>query len=149
MFGLCHFLPSFFRWTKNQQILRRFIQLKRIHTSILKRFPQETPICIVNYISIFEILKQILRRFMQSSHLNILKSFQETPNGLNSVSIFEILINVAQIKYVLAQIHATQKNTHFDIFMSQYIHYAPLMMAQKESPRNHPWVIPKKVACLV
>ena len=29
------------------------------------------------------------------------------------------------------------------------IHYAPLMMAQKESPRNHPWVIPKKVACLV
>ena len=30
-----------------------------------------------------------------------------------------------------------------------YIHYAPLMMSQKESPRNHPWVIPKKVACLV
>ena len=29
------------------------------------------------------------------------------------------------------------------------IHYAPLMMSQKESPRNHPWVIPKKVACLV
>ena len=23
------------------------------------------------------------------------------------------------------------------------------MMSQKESPRNHPWVIPKKVACLV
>ena len=29
------------------------------------------------------------------------------------------------------------------------IHYALLMMSQKESPRNHPWVIPKKVACLV
>ena len=57
---------------------------------------------------------QILRKFMQSSHLNILKSFQETPIGFNSVSIFEILINVAQI-------HATQENTHFDILTSQYI----------------------------
>ena len=23
-----------------------------------------------------------------------------------------------------------------------YVHYAPLMMSQKESPRNHPWVLP-------
>ena len=30
-----------------------------------------------------------------------------------------------------------------------YIHYAPLMMSQKESPRNHPWVLPKRVASLV
>ena len=29
------------------------------------------------------------------------------------------------------------------------IHYDPLMMSQKDSPRNHPWVLPKKVASLV
>ena len=29
------------------------------------------------------------------------------------------------------------------------IHYAPLMISQKESPRNHPWVLPKIVASLV
>ena len=29
------------------------------------------------------------------------------------------------------------------------IHYDPLMMSQKESPRNHPWVVLKKVASLV
>ena len=29
------------------------------------------------------------------------------------------------------------------------VHYAPLMMSQKESPRNHPWVLPKRVASLV
>ena len=31
----------------------------------------------------------------------------------------------------------------------KYIHYAPLIMSLKESPRNHPWVLPKKVASLV
>ena len=24
----------------------------------------------------------------------------------------------------------------------KYVHYAPLIMSQKESPRNHPWAIP-------
>ena len=31
------------------------------------------------------------------------------------------------------------------ILVTLYIHYAPLMMSQEESPRNHPWVIPRKV----
>ena len=35
-------------------------------------------------------------------------------------------------------------------FATQFnIHYPPLMMSQKESPRYHPWVIPKRVASLV
>ena len=29
------------------------------------------------------------------------------------------------------------------------VHYALLMMSKKESPRNHPWVLPKRVASLV
>ena len=34
-------------------------------------------------------------------------------------------------------------------FAGKYIHYDPIMMSQKESPRNHPGVLPKNVACLV
>ena len=33
--------------------------------------------------------------------------------------------------------------------LNKFIHYDPLMMSQKESPRNHPWVLPKRVASLV
>ena len=34
-------------------------------------------------------------------------------------------------------------------FIGRKLHYAPLMMSQKESPRNRPWVLPKRVASLV
>ena len=34
-------------------------------------------------------------------------------------------------------------------YVKVYIHYALLMMSQKESPRNHPWVLPKRVVNLV
>ena len=32
---------------------------------------------------------------------------------------------------------------------TRYIHYDPLMMSQKEAPRKHPWVLPRKVAKMV
>ena len=31
----------------------------------------------------------------------------------------------------------------------KYIHYDPLMMSQKEAPRKHPWVLPRKVGKMV
>ena len=39
---------------------------------------------------------------------------------------------------------ACQTNVFNGGIQNNYIHYAPLMMSQKESPRNHPWVVPKK-----
>ena len=36
-----------------------------------------------------------------------------------------------------------------DFIQTLDIHYALLMTSQKESPRNHPWVLPRKVAYLV
>ena len=30
-----------------------------------------------------------------------------------------------------------------------YVHYDPLMMSQKEAPKKHPWVLPRKVAIMV
>ena len=45
--------------------------------------------------------------------------------------------------YFLAEL--TKQHRAFD----DIIHYAPLMMSQKESTRNHPWRLPKRVANLV
>ena len=38
---------------------------------------------------------------------------------------------------------------HDFCYVKVKVHYTPLMMPQKESPRNHPMVVPKKVASLV
>ena len=33
--------------------------------------------------------------------------------------------------------------TNYHYYKNSYkLHYAPLMMSQKEPPRNHPWVLP-------
>ena len=36
-----------------------------------------------------------------------------------------------------------------DKYCEENIHYDPLMMSQKEAPRKHPCVLPRKVAYLV
>ena len=46
--------------------------------------------------------------------------------------------------------NTTENHTPNSIFnYNQSIHYYPLMMSQKEEPRKHPWVLPRKVAKMV
>ena len=55
-----------------------------------------------------------------------------------------------QTYYILyEETNCNRKKNSSPWILIEDIHYDPLMMSQKEAPRKHPWVLPRKVAYLV